>query len=679
MLQKNRNLFILALSLLLLVVSAYANHFYNGFHFDDFHTILDNVHIRTLSNIPNFFWDPTLFSADPEHYGLRSLVTTTLAIDYALGGSLNPFFFHLSTFIWHLLLGLMLFFMYRRIINNGVNHPWVNYIALFTAGLFVIHTVNAETINYVISRSDVQSTFCIVASFLIYIAYPEKRKWFLYCIPAVIGVFAKETVLVLIILLFFYIILFEKKLSIADLFKIKNFKAVLNAFVMILPILIIVLAFQIYTLTRITAIPGISNPAGYYWLTQTYVWLHYFGSFFLPIHLSADTDLSVITSVTDVRMLAGLIFMTLFIIAIFRTSKKAETKPIAFGLIWFAASLLPTSVAPFAEVMNDHRMYFAFVGLTLSVVWFISLWLIKRENQILAKRSYQSAIIITALLILSLHAYGVHERNKVWYSEETLWHDVTVKSPLNGRGFMNYGLALSNQGFYTKALENFEKAKKMIPNYSRVYTNIGIAKAGLGRYKEAEENFLRGMYFGSGLSDSYTYYARFLTQRRRYEEAKKMAERALIINPQSIQTLNILMETYHHLGLWADLERTSVTVLAILPDNKIAKKYLNAAQMKIPAMESAPLANRELTAEDYINLSLAYYNLGDYKKCIYYCEKALVVKPNYADAYSNMAASYNKLGQWEDGIEASKKALAIDPSHKFAKGNLDWAMSQKNN
>ena len=64
----------------------YSNHFNNGFHFDDAQTIVDNVHIRTLKNIPRFFVDPRMFSSLPDHWGLRPVVTTTLAIDYWLGG-----------------------------------------------------------------------------------------------------------------------------------------------------------------------------------------------------------------------------------------------------------------------------------------------------------------------------------------------------------------------------------------------------------------------------------------------------------------------------------------------------------------------------------------------------------------------------------------------------------------
>lgn len=674
-----KQFYILGFSLLILVIAAYANHFYNGFHFDDYHAVSDNIHIRNLANIPQFFWDPTMFSSDPEHYGLRSLVTTSLAIDYALGGSLNPFFFHLSTFIWHLVLTALLYFTYKRLINTTSVHPWVDRIALFAAALFSIHTANAETINYIISRSDVLSTLCIVASFYIYIAYPEKRRWFLYAIPAVIGVFAKETVLVLIIILFFYILLFEKKLSLTEVFKVKNFKAVWQAFISVLPLLVVVAAVQFYTLSRITSIPGISNPAGYYWITQTYVWLHYFCSFFLPIHLSADTDLPVITNLADYRIWIGVIFVILLILTIFKTSKKAETRPISFGLIWFAASLLPTSLAPFAEVMNDHRMYFAFVGLTLSVVWFFGLWLLKKETIFVNHKKWMSALIFAVLFILCAHAYGVHERNKVWYSEETLWLDVTQKSPKNGRGFMNYGLTQVSEGFYTRALQYFEKARELAPTYSRVYTNIGIAKAAIGKDKEAESNFVQGMYYGSNLAESYSYYARFLMERKRYDEARRMGERALVIAPQSIFTLHVLLDVYRYAKLWPELERTALMTMAILPDDVKAKEALVAAKQKNSGSGPLDVARRELTAEDYLNLSLMYYNLGDFNKCITFAQKAIVLKPNYADAYSNIAAAYNKLEEWDKGIEASKKALEIDPKHKFAQGNLKWALEQKQN
>jgi len=47
------------------------------------------------------------------------------------------------------------------------------------------------------------------------------------------------------------------------------------------------------------------------------------------------------------------------------------------------------------------------------------------------------AAICTVALFLCANGYVTFQRNRVWKSEETLWHDVVLKSPRNGRGLMN--------------------------------------------------------------------------------------------------------------------------------------------------------------------------------------------------------------------------------------------------
>jgi len=669
----NRKILILGIILFAVLIAAYANHFNNGFHFDDSHAVVDNVHIRDLKNIPQFFTDPRMFSADPLHWGLRPLVTTTLAIDYWMGGGLYPFYFQLSTFIWFVLLGVLLYFMYNNLLKRSIDHPWVGYIAIAATAWYILNTANAETVNYIISRSDVLSTFCIVASFLIYIAYPTKRKWGLYIIPAVIGVFAKETVLVLVILLFFYILLFENELSVADLFKSKNFKRLGSALWLILPILLAVVIVQYYTLSKIKSISGITNPFLYYVLTQAWVWLHYFISFFLPLNLSADTDWTVINNVFDERIILGLIFIVLLVITIFKTSAKKETKPIAFGLIWFAASLLPTSLAPFAEVTNDHRMFFPFVGLSLSVVTYIGLFLFKNDKQIITSEKYRVLIGTCIFLVLGLNAYGIHQRNKIWNNDESLWYDVTVKSPLNGRGLMNYGLTQMGKGNYAVADQYFEKAALYLPYYNTLYINIGILKGATGQFAEADDNFKKAIAYSPNTYDSYAFYARYLKTVNRDPEAIQMAQKALQINPYSLIALQALMGAYSDLGQWDNLRKTAQQTLSVLPNDPTAESYLQQKPLATNSIIAKPLS-----AADYINMSVTYYNQQNYQRCIEACKLAIALKPDYADAYSNMGAAYNQLKEWNKGIEACEMALKINPNHKLAAGNLQWAKKQLN-
>src|SRR5437773_8022586 len=83
---------------LLMVASAYSNSLHNSFHFDDSHVIINNLYIRSLTNIGVFFTDAQTFSSLPANATYRPLVTVSLALDYWLGGGLAPWQFHVSQF-----------------------------------------------------------------------------------------------------------------------------------------------------------------------------------------------------------------------------------------------------------------------------------------------------------------------------------------------------------------------------------------------------------------------------------------------------------------------------------------------------------------------------------------------------------------------------------------------------
>jgi hypothetical protein len=81
----NRTLYFPGVILLIVVIAAYSNHFHNGFHFDDAHTIVNNIYIRDIGNIPLFFKDGTTFSSLPSNQSYRPVVSASLALDYLMG------------------------------------------------------------------------------------------------------------------------------------------------------------------------------------------------------------------------------------------------------------------------------------------------------------------------------------------------------------------------------------------------------------------------------------------------------------------------------------------------------------------------------------------------------------------------------------------------------------------
>lgn len=666
------------LLMMLLCTIPYANHFQNGFHFDDSHTIQNNAYIRNIHNIPLFFKDGSTSSTLPQNQSYRPVTTTSLALDYWLGGDYYLFFFHLSTFLLFLIQGWLMVKFMSRIFNITADNNQQNaIIALIAATFYLLHPAIAETVNYVIARADIQSTFGVVLAFVLYQYSLLCRKYYLYLLPVIVGALAKPPSVMFAPMFLVYLLFFEEGLGLLDIFRLSKFKQVINTLKRAAP------AFAVCALTywfldsmtpKTWEAGGTSSTQ--YLITQPVVIAHYFQMFFVPTQLSADSDWALLPGINDWRFFAGVAFvLTMFVIAMV-TSQKKTLRPISFGIVWFFLALLPTSsIIPLAEVLNDHRMFFPFVGLLISVSWTIAL-LAERWTPWISQhmRHYKAVFATLLVLVLTACAYGTWQRNKVWYDEDSLWHDVAIKSPNNGRGLMNYGLSKMAQGDYVTAAVYYQRALKLLPNYFSLYVNLGILKAATGHDEEAREYFEKGQAYGSGYPDAYSYYGRFLNSRGLYKEAIPKLLSALKLSPANTFARMQLMEAYQNTRNWDKLKKLARSTLQLEPNNAEAKGYLQAAvaRKSKPDIE-ADEVRKTPWADKYLALSLAYYNAGRFQDCIDACNQALLLKPDFVAAYNNICASYNKLRQWDNAIAAGKKGLALEPDNQLLKNNLQEA------
>jgi len=610
----------------LALILAYSNHFYNSFHFDDSHTIVDNVFIRDMGNIPLFFRDARTTSSLPANQGYRPMTNVTLAIDYWLGNGLaSTFYFHLSTFLWYMVQCILMYLLYLKIMNTAVQHEWNRYIALFAVGWYALHAANAETINYIIQRADSLSTLMVVAGFVLYAYLPGWRRRYIYLIPIVIGVLFKEPAVMFAPILFFYIMFFEKDYSLPESLRPGNISRNAKDF---LPAFIVCAGMGIFVIEMMSSsfTPGGTSRFSYL-ITQPFVMVHYLIQFFLPFQLSADSDWKVVRNIFDEKVISAVVFILAMLYIAHITSKKRETRPISFGIIWFFLALVPTSsIIPLAEVTNDHRMFFPFIGLMLSVCWAAGVFVIRHEKNIRKNFFAKTGVILIAVGILCGHAYGTHERNKVWHTEESLWHDVTLKSPENGRGLMNYGLSQMSKGNYQKAQEYFERALVLTPHYSVLHVNMGILKGAMNQPAEAEKYFRSALQYGPDNPASYFFYAKWLNSRNRSDEAVPLLKKAVQLSPAYDLAQNLL--------------------------NEILRGQRN---INSPLENAEETVKNNPTSENYLSLSLKYYNAGRFKDSINACRNALKIKPDYYLAYNNICAAYNELRMWDKAIDSCKK------------------------
>ncbi|HEY6070569.1 MAG TPA: tetratricopeptide repeat protein, partial [Chthoniobacterales bacterium] len=557
--------------LAIVLIAVYANHFQNSFHFDDAHTIVNNAAIREI-NIPLFFSDARSFSSLPSNQSYRPLVSTLLAIDYKLGGG-TPLPFHLSIFALFLLLVFLLFLLLNRLIDNV-------WIAFGAAALFGLHPANADTVNYIIASAEIISAIGILGSFALYLEFPKLRRYDLFVLPAALAILAKPPAAIFVALFAVYLMLFP-----SDETRLRRAARIAELF-----IICAVVLFFVQHMTPKTWVAG-ARDAHNYLITQPYVAWLYFKTFFWPTDLSADYDLDPFTTTDDARFWAGVVFVVTLLTISILCARSKRARVVGFGLLWFLIALLPTSLFPLAEVMNDHRTFLPYVGLVIAIAGGISLL---AQTQLAQSRFAKVAISAAVLLILSASAFATFQRNKVWRTEESLWRDVTIKSPKNSRGLMNYGNTLMAKGDYNGARDYFHRALALAPQYSVLFVNMAIAEDATKQTALAEQHFKEAMRLAPGSPDSYTYYARYLIAHGRAEQAEAFVRSALSISPTDVTARDLLAR-------------------------------IDQQQTKTP--------------EHFLALSLQNYNEGKFEESIADAQRALTLKPDYAEAFNNICAA----------------------------------------
>lgn len=669
-----------AFALLLAVIITYSNHFENPFEFDDAHTIVNNTAIRDLDNIPYFFTDSLKSSTLPANQAWRPGLVTLNTIDYVTqhhidsvakadstsfaakiqrtfypemakklksgAESINPFWFHFSIFRSYIVLGILLFFFLLHI--TRLSFPFFDFAhwaALLGTGLFLLHTANAETINYIISRDDSFSTMMVLLAFVMYFYSKLSRKYFLYVIPVIIGYLVKEPTVMFGPLLLVYVLLFGDP----DKKKARIFTQISILFL---------LAGLLYFLSKYMTPPHHTYGGGewyLYVLTQAFVVVHYFISFFLPFNLNADTDWTLVSGITDERVIVGFFIIILLLMLAWKCAKQNETKPISFGIMWFFITLLPTSLFPLSEVLNDHRPFFGHIGLTLAVVGCL-LYLIKKFEESTHFKLAKRSVLVFAFIVLCLHAFGTRHRNYVWSSGETLWKEVTEKSPGNGRGWMNYGLAIMGRPYVNETLARhnldsailcFQKGLTIYPNYSYLHINMGIATTRTGDTKAAETHYLQAVNNDPYNPECYYFYGLFLVQMNRANEAITMLQKGLQVSPS-------------HEGI-----NNTLNGLAALQN------------VKSPVAVAQEQVKQNPSADNYVMLSLALYNNGQFLESAMAAKAAIAIKPDYGIAWNNVCAAYNKIGEWDSALVAGKKAVELNPTDELSKNNLLYAQMEK--
>jgi tetratricopeptide (TPR) repeat protein len=156
--------------------------------------------------------------------------------------------------------------------------------------------------------------------------------------------------------------------------------------------------------------------------------------------------------------------------------------------MWFFLGLVIESTIIPLELIFEHRMYFASIGLTLSVVvaaYSLFTSMLSRMQAADQRKLCWSLFAIVA----SVLALTTFTRNSDWKDSVTLNGDNALKAPNNHRAHVNYAVALSQAGRYREAIEEANIAIKLgrpnFDSYCEAADAIVLSYFGLNEFEEA--------------------------------------------------------------------------------------------------------------------------------------------------------------------------------------------------
>jgi tetratricopeptide (TPR) repeat protein len=252
----------------------------------------------------------------------------------------------------------------------------------------------------------------------------------------------------------------------------------------------------------------------------------------------------------------------------------------------------------------------------------------------------------------------------VWESARTLWKDVTVKSPRNGRGLMNYGLVLMGNGEMAEALAYYERAARINPNYPVLEVNLGIVKSALGDPEGAEPHFRRAIELQPGYAQGHFYYARWLVEHGRAPEAWAHLERAIEISPGDAHPHHMLLDAYAATGDAIALAAHARRVRQIAPSDPAATAYLDGR---------VPYAAGEESVEAYAQLGLDWIHRRKWLESAAIYRYALRLDSKDARSWNNLGWALGSAGFLDLAVACFERALELDPASEHAHSNLRWA------
>jgi serine/threonine protein kinase/tetratricopeptide (TPR) repeat protein len=236
-----------------------------------------------------------------------------------------------------------------------------------------------------------------------------------------------------------------------------------------------------------------------------------------------------------------------------------------------------------------------------------------------------------------------------------------------------YSVLPSNIGYpveeaLPKAKEAAGRALELDENLAEAHASSGLALKIAGEFEEAEKEYLRSIELNPGYAYAHYWYSLLLDDVGRDEEGLKELEIAFDLDPLSVVILTNLARKKGMSGDWSKAEELIGRAVEIEPSRGATYAVYGAGLRRVGRTEEAIQVYAKAIEMDqccwdaYNALAYLYSHTGNFDKAIEVANKYVELAPSEADAHDTRGDIYAHNGKPDQAIENYKKALEIDPN-----------------
>ena len=518
---------------------AYAPSFRGVFALDDVRAVVRNETIRSL-------WPLSMPLAPPGRSTVagRPVANLSFAVSYAVAtagratrgaaadaarvpAAPDPAPFHAGNLLIHLLAAATLFGVVRRTLVTPRLAPAFGgaaaWVALAVALVWVVHPLTTAAVTYIVQRVE-----SLMALFYLLTLYGSIRAsgqtrtgwWTAAAIAScALGMATKE-------------VMVTAPLMVAAwwwLFVPADDKGARRRARTLIPGLFLTWAVLALLVAGERRGPSVSVGWGVTWaylLVQAEVIVHYLRLAIIPSPLVFLYDWPLGTTLGAAAWQAALLAALVLLTAV----GVARRHPASFLGAWFFLILAPSSsVLPIVtEVAAEHRMYLPLAAVIAAAA--VCGFLLGRR-WMPSPRVGMGVAAIALVACVGVLAAETRDRNRVYWSAESLWGDTVAKRPNDARARVAYGEALADAGRPADAEAQFRTAIALAPEDPAARVRMGAILAQQRRIDEAVPQLERAVALRPDDPDAHRLLADISAARGQDLVAVRHLERALATVP----------------------------------------------------------------------------------------------------------------------------------------------------